>query len=447
MKGIAVLLILMNHSWSPILAQQTGIWSRVVDLGISLSALCRAIFAVLSGYGMYLSFCGRREREPHASVWRFSVTHILKIYAVFWLCSILVIAAVCLLKGNFQEVYKGHPLYYAVMDVMALSYLAASPKLVNAWWYVTATLIYYCLFPLFWQVVRRLKRGNYVLMAVLAAGVFAFPGMNSIPLYGFAFFFGMILAERNVLNNFLNWLEKSRVQALLKAAGTTVVLLLLCLFRQKFLVGTKMVYYLDWLIAVVLMALVGEAVCRMKWKGPGMLEVLGNYSFEMYLLHAPFLAHFGKVVCFTSNAFIVLVWILVLAFAAAYIAKTLEKILRFDRLSKWCQRSGSRAFRTVGGILAGVVVLLMVPEVIANIGIGDLKFLKKKVTMEADAWYVPLYEETPLFWDFANKTYRTGDSETVSFVNGVLYSHDPGKTQVTVSMPNGKSASCKVVVK
>lgn len=449
MKGIAIVLLLVHHGLDPIPKENMGAFSGIVENSISLSKLCVAIFAILSGYGMYLSFQGKRKERGRISIWRFTFSHILKLYAVFWLAALLSIGTVALVKGNFGEIYKGYPLYYVLLDIMGLSYLTGSPKFVNSWWYVTAALIYYLLFPLAYQIVRRLKQRNYILVVLLAAVTFLYHGMNSISVYGCCFVYGMILAERNLLNRFLNSFHRNRNQIWLKEAGCLLAFILLCVFRQKVLGGTRTEYYLDWLITIVLMLLVGEvseAPHKKKLKGPGLLEVIGRYSFEIYLIHAMFIKYFGEYVYLSEHCLAVWLRLFIASFAAAVLVKWLERVLGFPRIVAWCQRTRGKRVGYTAGMLSGVVVILLIPIMIANMGIGKLTFYKEEITMESGTWNVPLYLETPVFWELANKKYSSQEWDMVSFVDGVLYSHYEGQTKVTVSLPSGKSASCMVTV-
>lgn len=446
LKGIAIGLLLVHHGLDPIPKENMGVWAGIVENSISLSKLCVAIFAVLSGYGMYLSFHGKQRAETGMSVWRFVFSHILKLYAVFWMTALLSIGIVTVIKGNFGEIYEGYPLYYALLDVMGLSYLTVSPKFVNSWWYVTATLIYYCLFPLLFPMVQRLKRGNYLLLAVTAAGVFGFPGMNSILIYGCSFLYGMIFAERDIINRLLNCLDKNRMQSCLKLVGCFLIMIGLCAFRQKVLAETKTAYYLDWLLALVLILLVSELTSRRLPARAGILELTGRYSFEIYLIHAVFIRHMGKYVYLSNHCWAVLLRLFAASFGAALLLRWMERRFHFGGIPSWCQERKKRGPGLAAGLLAGIVLLLMLPEFIANMGIGKLTFYKEEISMENGTWHVPLYVETPLFWELANKRYSSEKWDMVSFVDGVLYAHYPGQTEVTVSLPLGKSVSCVVTV-
>lgn len=446
MKGIAIILLLVHHGLDPIPRENMGIWGGIVQNSISLSKLCVAIFAILSGYGMYLSFSEKKREGTEKSAWRFVFLHILKFYAVFWLAALLSIGIVAVVKGNFGEIYGEHPLYYLLLDGMGLSYLTGSPKFVNSWWYVTAVLIYYSLFPFLFRIVQKLKRGNYILMIILGIAVFCFPGMNSIIVYGCVFVHGMILAEREMINRFLNWFEKDRLQVCLKLEWCLLLFLVLCIFRQKFLRGTRTEYYLDWLIAFVLILFVSEAACHLKFIRKGILELTGSYSLEIYLIHAVFIRYFGSYVYLTNHCIGVLLRLFAASFAAAVLLKWLEKRLGIHKIPAWCRKSGGKGQKIAAGVLSGAVLALILPVFIADMGIGKLTFYEKEISMENGAWHVPLYMETPLFWDIANKKYSSQKGDMVSFVDGVLYSHYKGQTEVTVSLPFGKKASCLVTV-
>lgn len=324
LKGIAVLLLLVHHSLPPIPEEVLGGLEGVVAQGISLSKICVAIFAVLSGYGMYLSYEKKEKDGTEKSIWRFSFIHIMKIYAVFWLAAGISIGCVCLLKGNFGEIYGEHPVRALFLDGMALSYLTGTPKFVNSWWYVTATLIYYALFPFCFRLIQRLKEKNYILMAILIEAVFLPGKVNSIVVYGTFFLYGMIFAERDVINFFLKNTPVGGVKKWLRAAEYAVTIVILCVLRQKVLAEIRTEYYFDWLLALVLILLVCQLRRNFHSERIGVLELIGSYSFEMYLIHGVFLKYFGKFIYRSLSCQAVLARLFVVTLAAAVLLKWVE---------------------------------------------------------------------------------------------------------------------------
>ena len=330
LKGIAVLLLLVHHGLDPVSKELSGFAGRLAVNGVSYAKLCVAVFALLSGYGMYLSY--ERREKPMA---RFVLAHILKLYAVFLLAALVQIAVVACLRGGLAAIYPERPAFFMLLDVLAFSYHAGTPKFVNAWWYVTATLIYYCLFPLFYAVVRRLRYGNLALLALLAAAVFVLP-MTSIRVYGCVFVTGMIFAERDVFNWFLNLYKESAPAFWAKLFGCLAVFAGLSLLRQKFLADTRMAYYGDWLIALALILLVGVFTCRWMPKRAWLLELTGRYSFEIYLVHSAFIKHFPGYVYITRDCLGVMLRLFLGAFLAGAALHWLIQKLGIPKIPTWC---------------------------------------------------------------------------------------------------------------
>ncbi len=334
LKGIAVLMLLVHHSLPPIPGEVLGAFEGVVQQSISLSKICVAIYAVLSGYGMYLSYVKREREGREKSIWRFSLVHIWKIYAVFWLAAGISIGSVVLLKGNFREIYGENPVRAFFLDGMALSYLTGTPKFVNSWWYVTATLLYYALFPFCFRIVQRLKEKNYILMAVLMEAVFLPQKVNSAAVYGTFFVFGMIFAERDVIERLLKSSQKGKAKKWLRVSGYCLGIGILCVLRQTVLAEIRTEYYFDWLPALLLILLVSELGSCFNPVKTGVLERIGSYSFEMYLLHGVFLKYFGKFIYQSLSCWAVLARLFAVTYAAAVFLKWLEGILGILKITK-----------------------------------------------------------------------------------------------------------------
>lgn len=318
LKGIAVMLLFIHHALNPVARVTEGAWGIALTHLVSLGKLCVAIFAILSGYGMYVSYTSKKK-----PMLRFVLAHVWKLYLVFWTAALLQICVTSLIKGNFAEIYPDRPVYYLLLDLLALAYPMHSPKYSASWWYITATVAYYCLFPLFYFVVSRLRRWNYLLVLAMAAAVFVLPGMESVRVYGCVFVTGMIFAERDIFNRFLNWKEGSIWPVLGKIGGCTVLLAALIFLRQKLLADTGQFYYADWLLALVLILLVGEISCHWMPKRAGFLELSGIYSFEMYLMHGIFLRYFTGYVFSSYYSFFVIARLYLCVFPIAAVLHAL----------------------------------------------------------------------------------------------------------------------------
>lgn len=332
LKGIAVVLLLVHHSLDPVLQYHAGIQAELIKTSVSLSKLCVSIFVLLSGYGMYFSFEKYREKNTGSvgSTLKYVGLHLFRIYRIFWLTAGIMIVLTSVIKGNFADVYGGHPVIYLFLDLIGVSYLTKTPRFVNSWWYITAVLIYYCCFPAFYGLVKKLKEKNYLLLVILAAGPFVVPEPGSILVYGFFFVIGMILAERDVPNRFLNWFETENRQIVLKLLLITGSLVLSLVLRQSVLAGTGKDYYLDWLPTLLLILAVGELVSLIPKERKGIFVLLGRYSFEIYLIHGVLLKYYGKFIYRSVHCGGVLLRLLLVSLVLAAAVRWLEKKLKLE---------------------------------------------------------------------------------------------------------------------
>ena len=442
LKGLAVLMLLVHHGYSGLKAV-TPLGHLVLANSVSLAKLCVAIFTVLSGYGMFCSFQSKTKNASFREATIFIVSHLVKLFLIFWIAASLQIGIVSLIKGNFFEIYGRYPIYYVLLDCMGVSYITGTPKFVNAWWYMTAIAIYYLLFPVLFLLIRRLKKRNYLIVAVSAIGMLFLRDENSILIYGIFFYYGMVFAECDLFQRLLN--AGMPGKRFFRAAGWLAVFVLLCIARQLFLYGTGADYYVDWLLTVVLTLFVCEC---MPYGVSGiigkLLGVLGAYSFEIYLTHSVFIRYLLKLVYKPAVWYLIFPKLLVMSLLAAIVVRLLEKLLRINQLSRICKsEKGAR----IAGILLGLgLFVLPAPQLIADQGLGGWAFQKPEVIMQKDNYHVMRYEKLPIFWKLADKTYTSDDNDIVYFIDGIVYAHKTGTTTVSVSLPSGRTLSCTIIV-
>lgn len=440
-KGIAVLLLLIHHSWSP-LKTETMAYGSLIRTMTSAGKLSVAVFSMLSGYGMYLSASGKKA--GNMTVWRNILYHVLKIYTVFWLTAGILAGIVSALAGSPQAVYGKLTIYHLALDLLGLSYIAGTPMLANSWWYVTAALIYYCCFPFLFEGIRRLKAGGWLLWLILALWLFLHPGGSSVMVYGIFFTMGMILAERDVLNRLLEAARSGWIRFflfLLAAAGFAGAMTL----RQIYLTGLKVEYYLDWLPALFLIT--AAAVLTFGWslKYPGLLELTGRVSFEMFLIHGAFIKYAPSLVYPDDNCLLDLLRLFSLSLLGALLLRLLTRLTGLDRLpGAVAERPGAGA--AAGPLLALLAAAMLTPGMIANLGIGELELYPRQAVMEVGDWYAPVYYKTPFMWEFAVPKYTSSDPAVAYMENGVIYAQSPGTARFTVSTAGGTFGSINVIV-
>ena len=441
-KGIAVVLLMIHHSWSPLKTETMPVYGEAIRAATSLGKMSVAVFALLSGYGMYLSAIGKKAED--LSVWRHILSHIMKIYTVFWLTAGILIAAVSIWVGGPGGIYGKLPVYRMILDIIGLSYIAGTPMLASSWWYVTAALLYYCCFPFLMGGIRKLKKGNYILWLMLSVWLFLHPGQSTVMVYGMFFAMGMILGERDLLCRLLKAARKGWVRAvfiLFMAAGLAGSLAV----RQIFLAGLKAEYYLDWLPALLIIMLTAVLTADLPWKFPGILELAGRVSFEMFLIHGCFIKYAPFLVYPDDKALFVLLRIFGLSLIGGLAIRLITRIIRLDALPGAV--AGSRSVSSAAGpALALLVAALMLPGMIANLGIGELQLYPRQAVLETGDWYAPVYLKTPLLWEFAVPKYTSSNPAVAYMEDGVIYAQSPGTAKFTVSTAGGTFGSISVIV-
>ena len=410
---------------------------------VSLAKLCVAIFTVLSGYGMFCSFQSKTRNASFREATMFIVSHLVKLFLIFWIAAFLQIAVVSLINGNFFEIYGAHPIYYVLLDCMGVSYITGTPKFVYAWWYMTAIAIYYLMFPFLFWIIKRLKKGNILIVIVSAVGLLFLRDENSILIYGVFFYYGMVFAERNLFLRLLNVGMPGK--RFFRAAGWLAVFVLLCIARQLFLYGTGADYYMDWLLTVVLTLFVCECMPYGVYGIAGkLLGALGEYSFEIYLTHSVFIRHLVELIYKPGIWYLIFPKLLVASVLSALLVRLLEKVLQVNQVSCICK--SKKGARIAGILLVFELFVLPAPQLVADQGLGGWEYQKSEVIMQKGNYHVMRYNKLPVFWKLANKTYTSDDNDIVYFIDGIVYAHKTGTTTVSVSLPNGKTLSCTIIV-
>lgn len=446
LKGIAVILLCIHHG-----LQSTDYTFLIAGKDLvsniqSFSKLCVAIFVILSAYGLFVSYEGKNIKGIKENI-RFVSVHIIKIYMTFWL--VYIVAVLILgnfVVGNVGTVYAEHPFYYMMLDGMGLSYFTGTPKYVNSWWYISATFVYYICFPVLYKLVRKLKQWNYLLLLSLAVGLFLKDGMNTVLIYFVFFLFGMIFAERDIVNRSIIRLEETnKWKKVLKVFLCGVIFIFVTGIRLYFLDEKSAYYILDWILALLLMMGVAEfSVTKgIFWK---ILKFFGECSFEIFLIHGIFIRYFTEIIFYTQNPIGIVVRVLFVASLAAVLLKILKRLLHFDKLYKiFCD--SHRYLKVMGSIIC-VWILLFLPRIIGDLGIGELQVKNNKVEMLENKYHVVEFTSQPLLWDFADVRYESTDS-TVAFCSdqGIIFSYKKGETQIKISLPGREETVIQVIVK
>lgn len=149
-------------------------------------------------------------------------------------------------------------------------------------------------------------------------------------------------------------------------------------------------------------------------------------------------------VYYTENVIGIFLRVLFITLAAALVIKGVKKIIHFQKIYVFC--SEEKMCLKFAAVFFSVIFFLLLPEGIANIGIGKLIPADREINMQQDKYREIEYTEIPLLWEFANVKYESSDSNVVYCANGFIFSHEKGTAEVAICIPMGKKAVINVKV-
>lgn len=332
-KGLAVCLLLIHHLYMGVLpAPMSFFGNSPLTVFATLSKVCVAVFALLSGYGVAISF---RNRKEDVSVIAFQKKHLLGllkpywlVYAVFFILSAFFAREEFSIAACYGTGVKGF--FSALAEIFALRPLFGTGTLNQTWWYMEAALVLYLLFPLFYRLCEKVP---YLLLPVTALPLIFYTifGNNVWDTcreiyWFFPFCVGIFLAQRNLLSRFCEMCEKSRA----KCTAVSFLILLVCTVLRA-----RIGLAFDTFFALSILLFMRCVFCRMPIVG-GVLSFLGKYSADIFYTHSFFYCYFVtqkyfvRYFLWSENVFMLLAAfpvLLAVSLAAAMLLERMRKVL------------------------------------------------------------------------------------------------------------------------
>ncbi len=297
-KAAAVILLLIHHLYMGVAPAPIDLLHTYPPLTIAtLSKVCVALFVVLSGYGLTVSFERKREKPG-----RFTLRHTLGLMRPYWLIfALFVPLGIFFARPEFAPwaVYgtglRGFA--NACAEFFALRPLLGTPTYNQTWWYMEAALALYLTFPfLHWGV----KKAPYLVLPVTAVPLvlYLFLGNNVWDTcreiyWFFPFCAGIFLARRDLLSKFAAFAQKRRWTAI---ALTTLAVLLTALIRSQ--VGLAF----DTFFAVAILLFLRCTLSLIPYLGTA-FAYLGRHSGNIFMLHSFIYCYFTS-----QHWFVKLLW-------------------------------------------------------------------------------------------------------------------------------------------
>lgn len=335
-KGVAVLILVFHHMfrYSPvdfvplIMIGDRSLAYRVADFG----HVCVAVFLILSGYGLYKSYCSAERRNggrmsvKHDLV--FIKNHLLKLMSGFWFVYIIFLAIGMLMGRNFWDIYE-HNILYMLFDFLGIADLTGTPTYNQTWWFMGIIILYYIFFPL---MIKLLKIAPELLLGIALFLNFAvfIPDWGEARTHFLPFVFGIYLSRYDLINKVsltVNKVYKALIVSfLLIGAGV--------LFRHY----NKNSIAMDTMFASGIVMLSAFVLSRI----PGVrkvLEELGKTSSSIFMFHSFIYVYFHPCrdfIYWFKYVPIIFIVMMAVCYGIAKLLDLIKHLIRYDKLVDLC---------------------------------------------------------------------------------------------------------------
>lgn len=276
-KGIAILALILHHLYP----NNPGIPIDFANLSMGMllatsGKVCVSLFAMLSGYGITEGWKRRKVSEP-----RFVLRHVWTLLTSFWVCY-LVVAVLLSLSGTTPASIYGEGgvglVGNMLLDVVGMGELLRTPTLSGPWWYMSAAIIFYLLYPLLY---RGVKRFGVIFLGVCFLPWIAYLAIGDIGMhtdwflfYIFSFSLGIFLSENEVL---VHVKRASKERPLLAGLCSTAFVLVMVVVRGIVTLPADPFLALSTILF---------AICVVSYIKPlqAVLHAFGEYSGIQYMI-------------------------------------------------------------------------------------------------------------------------------------------------------------------
>lgn len=291
-KAIAVLFMLWHHLFylHPEIRLIGDIGEGIPLHLASFGKICVTIFTVLSGYGI---MCG--ELRCLSKSWiEFQRNRTFKLYKKYLFVVIITLVIFWFFRETWAaSVGTGLTMCYRiVLSLTGLQYIFLNMGINIVWWYMSMIFVCYLSFPILKPVV--LKYPIWVVLGMIAVIPLAYvniPRFGGLQILSWAsgFYIGVLLADQNRLNNFVNKIVLNSLACKL----ISVLMMLLCIFRVYYVSYAVYTRYIDVIITILLMLRIAASDKKDGVIRRGM-EYIGNISMDLYFIHMIFVEYITK---------------------------------------------------------------------------------------------------------------------------------------------------------
>ena len=331
-KGIAILMMFWHHLYSNMSTiREAGLnvtffpfpEYNIVNLA-KVCKICVSLYAIVSGYGLYLDYSGT-DKEEFDWIRR----RIRKLLTDYWFIYIVIFLVTMLIDQRPIKVYFGTNIFdgciNVILDFWGVASIFGSPTMISTWWYMGAAIIYIVLTPF---LVRH-KKHLWIIFAATGVTVrlFKLDFLGGTNPFSFlcAFQIGMIAAHYNIVNICINLKGK------LGLFMTRVISLWIGYRLYTYLPYGKY-WELCWaFFPLVVLIFSVRYIINLPLAG-NILYFLGKHSYFMFLTHSFIRGVYLKNFIYNRNCFVSFAILLLISLGVTMVCEWLELILRFRKI-------------------------------------------------------------------------------------------------------------------
>lgn len=323
-KGVATLLLLLHHLFLSHPEYGAGLHLAAIE-----GKVCVSLFVLLSGYGLAASY--RKQ-----SVWHWYRSRFSKLYLNYWFIMLIFVPISWLVFGNtVYTVFLGcgeRAWLKLVSQIFGTQMYYGGWGFNPTWWFISAILVLYALFPLIKRVAEASvvnKWVRYVVLIVIAAAWAACGPSLCFQPYVPAFAVGILAARERWFSAF--FAVEVRWMTLLWGGVVAAACIYIILCPQY-----STLRYL--LLSLVACVLVCRLYVRRMWVLTKPLEYLGRYSMTIFLTHTFIYYIFFRDFFYSlDNPWLMYGLLLSSSLLLAVALDLLMKLTRWNRLIAWAR--------------------------------------------------------------------------------------------------------------
>lgn len=322
-KGIAIFLMLVHHIFlSPSIYHEYDI----VDVSLGnmhlfhilsgFSKVCVSMFVFLTGYGLVKS-CERQNRKTI----KFYFESYFKLMQTFWFVFLIFIPLSYFAGRTINTVYENHHFAYFALQFLGLQQIFGFYGFNPTWWYMSAAICLYFIFPMTYPLVKRFPVLIFVALIIL---LFVYQSKYNPVTIILPFTAGIFLSYKSRLEFIL-----SQRYLKYRIMMYCIILPILIVFRYyDWKNGIGGVYY-DTLFSIILIMLAMDSIANIHFMYVGFSE-LGVHSYNIFLTHTFYFFFFKDQVYALKYPIIIVTCFTVFSYLVSLILEYIKKVSKYN---------------------------------------------------------------------------------------------------------------------